>query len=75
MIQTTKRCLRKTIGSAQLTYYELLTPVTEVKMILNSRPLTDLSSDDAEEPLMLSHLLLGYQVLSLPDTVEMTVHC
>jgi hypothetical protein len=72
MIQTTKRCLRKTIGSARLTYDELLTSVTEVEMILNSRPLTYLSSDDAEEPLTPSHLLLGYRVLSLPDTVETT---
>ena len=30
MIQTTKKCLRKTIGSARLTYKELLTSVTEV---------------------------------------------
>ena len=66
MIQTTKRCLRKTIGSARLTYDELLTSVTEVEMILNSRPLTHLSSDDVEEePLTPSHLLLGYRVLSL----------
>lgn len=68
MIQTTKRCLRKTIGSARLTYDELLTSVTEVEMIINSRPLTYQSSEDAEEPLTPSHLLLGYRVLSLPDS-------
>ena len=38
MIQSAKRCLRKTIGSARLTYDELLTSVTEAEMILNSRP-------------------------------------
>ena len=72
MIQTTKRCLRKTIGSARLTYDELLTSVTEVEMIINSRPLTYLSSDDPEEPLTPSHLLFGYRVLSLPDAVATT---
>ena len=41
-------------------------------MIVNSRPLTYLSSDDTEEPLTPSHLLLGYRVLSLPDTVVTT---
>ena len=41
-------------------------------MIVNSRPLTYQSSDDAEEPLTPSHLLLGYRVLSLPETVVTT---
>ena len=67
MIQSAKRCLRKTIGSARLTYDELLTSVTEVEMILNSRPLTYLSANEVEEPLTPSHLLIGRRVLTLPD--------
>ena len=67
MIQSAKRCLRKTIGNARLTYDELITSVTEVEMILNSRPLSYVSSEDIEEPLTPSHLLVGYRVLSLPD--------
>ena len=67
MIQTTKRCLRKTIGCAQLTYEELLTVTIEVEMTLNSRPLSYVSSEDLEEPLTPSHLLCGHRVLSLPD--------
>ena len=67
MIQSAKRCLRKTTGSARLTYDELLTSVTEVEMILNSRPLTYLSADEVEEPLTPSHLLIGCRVLTLPD--------
>ena len=69
MVQTTKRCLRKTIGSARLNYDELLTTITEAEMIVNSRPLSYLSSDDLEEPLTPSHLLIGHRVLSQPDTL------
>ena len=69
MVQTTKRCLRKMIGSARLNYDELLTTITEAEMIVNSRPLSYISSNDLEEPLTPSHLLIGHRVLSLPDTL------
>ena len=73
MIQSMKRCLHKTIGSARLMYDELLTAVTEVEMILNSRPLSYLSSDDVEEPLTPSHLLIGCRVLTLPEPTSETL--
>ena len=41
--------------------------VTEVEAVLNSRPLTYVSSEDVEEPLTPSHLMFGYRVMSLPD--------
>ena len=72
IIQSAKRCLRKTIGNARLTYDELMTSVTEAEMILNSRPLSYVSSEDIEEPLTPSHLLVGYRVLSLPDPMMST---
>ena len=68
MIKSAKRCLRKAIGRNCLTYDELLTLVIEVEAVLNSRPLGYVSSEDAEEPLTPSHLLVGYRVMSLPDT-------
>ena len=46
---------------------ELLTLVTEMKGVLNSRPLTYVYSDDVTEPLTPSHLLVGYRILTLPD--------
>ena len=61
-----KRCLKKTIRNARLIYDELLTAVTEVEMILNSRPLLYVSTDDMNEPLTSSHLLIGCRVLTLP---------
>ena len=67
MVQSVKRCLKKTIGRAKLSYDELLTALTEAEAIVNSRPLSYLSSEDLKEPLTPSHLLAGRRVLSLPD--------
>lgn len=50
-----------------MTYDELPTLITEVEAVLNSRPLTYVFSEDQEEPLTPSHLLVGYRILSLPD--------
>ena len=69
LIKSTKRCLKKMIGQAKLTYDELLTAVIEVEMILNSRPLSYVSADDMEEPLTPSHLMIGRRVSSLPDNL------
>uniref|UniRef100_A0A1X7TV90 DUF5641 domain-containing protein n=1 Tax=Amphimedon queenslandica TaxID=400682 RepID=A0A1X7TV90_AMPQE len=67
MIQLLKRCLKKMVGHSKLMYEELLTEVTEVELILNSRPLTYLSPDDLEEHITPSHLMTGRHLLSLPD--------
>jgi hypothetical protein len=40
LIISVKRCLKKTIGQANLTYDELLTVVTEAEMVVNSRLLS-----------------------------------
>ena len=69
MVKSAKRCLKKTIRRACLNYDELLTVITEVEAVLNSRPLSYVSSEDLEEPLTPSHLLVGFRVLSLPDPV------
>ena len=41
--------------------------VIEVKVVLNSRPLSYVNSEDIEEPLTPSHLLIGFCLLTLPD--------
>ena len=70
MVRSTKRCLRKMIGQARFSFDELLTAVTEVEAIVNSRPLSYVTSDDIDEPLTPSHLLIGRRVLSLPDDLS-----
>ena len=59
LIKSTKRCLQKMIAQAKFSYDELLTAITDVEMIINSRPLSYVSPDDSEEPLTPSHLLDG----------------
>ena len=67
-----KRCLKKILKNAKLTYEELLTVVVKIECVLNSRPLTYVSSEDTEEPLTSSHLLTGRRLLSLPDKFAVT---
>jgi hypothetical protein len=67
LVKSTKRCLKKTLGTAKLTYEELLTTTAEVEMILSSRPLSYIFTEDVEEPLTPSHLLIGRRLLSLPE--------
>lgn len=69
MVRSTKRCLRKMIGRAKLSYEELLTVLIEVEMVINSRPISYVTSSDLEEPLTPSHLLTGRRLLSLPDNL------
>lgn len=67
MVKSVKRCLRKTIGREKLTLDELNTAVIEVEAIVNSRPLTYVSTEDVEEPVTPSHLIAGRRLMSLPD--------
>ncbi len=69
MVKCAKRCLKKVVGRASLTYDELLTVVTEVEMILNSRPISYVSTEDVEEPLTPSHLLIGRRIIGLPNVL------
>ena len=66
MVRCVKR-LKKILKNAKLTYEELLTVVVEIECMLNSRPLTDVSSEDRVEPLTPSHLLTGRRLLFIPD--------
>ena len=63
-----KRCLWKIIGQAKFTYDEL--NIALIEGIINSRLLTFVTSDDLEEPLTPSHLLVGRRPLNLPEDLS-----
>ena len=67
MVQSTKRLLRKIIGASKLTFDELMTAIIEVESLLNSRPLTYISTDELVQPLTPFHLLCGRRISTLPD--------
>ena len=46
LIRTVKSCLYESIGRSKLSYFELLTVITDVQNAVNSRPLTYRSSDN-----------------------------
>ena len=46
LIRTVKSCLYKSIGRSKLSYFELLTVISDVQNVVNSQPLTYRSSDN-----------------------------
>eukprot|EP00731_Ephydatia_muelleri_P023359 Em0015g942a len=67
LIRSMKQCLRRVIGRARLSLDELSTAVVDVEGILNSRPLTYVSTEELEEPLTPSHLLVGHRIFNMPQ--------
>ena len=61
-----KRCPKKVLANARLTYEELLTVLIQIKEVFNSWPLTYLYLD-GETPLTLSQLVLGRRLLWRPS--------
>jgi hypothetical protein len=69
MVRSTKRCLRKAVGSRRLTYEELNTVLIEIEAVLNNRPLTYIYENDVEVPLTPSHLFCGRRLFDKEDQV------
>ena len=65
-VKLTKRCLRKTLGNALLSYEELETMLIETKGVLNSRHLKFVVSTIEEPPLTPSCLIMGRRLLETP---------
>ena len=63
LVKSTKRCLKKSLGTARVTYEELLTVIVETEGILNSRLLTYVS-DEMRDPLTPSQLVIGRRLLN-----------
>lgn len=67
-VKSCKVHLKRVLANACLTYEDLCTVLNEIEAILNSRPLTPMSSDPNDcSSLTPSHFLIGKPVTSLPD--------
>ena len=72
MVKSTKRCLKKILKNARLSFDELTTILIEVEAVLNSQPLAYVEAEGIKEALTPSHLLLGSRIHTLPDPVIST---
>ena len=68
MVQVVKRSLRKILSKLKLTYEELLTVISEIESVVNSRPLCYVYDNSIEEVITPSHLLLDRRVLTRLDS-------
>ena len=67
-IKSAKHHLRRVMANTTLTMEEFNTLLTQVEAILNSRPISPLSSDPNDDaPLSLGHFLIGSQLTALPE--------
>ena len=74
IVQTIKRSLRKILRRSSATYDELSTIVVEIEAVVNSRPLCYLYSDEVDEVITPSHLLMGRRLISQPNQVPSEVY-
>ena len=66
-----EKMLKKSLGKSKLNYAELLTIVTEIEAVLNSRPLCYTYDNSIDEAITPSHLIFGRKLLStLRDDLE-----
>lgn len=75
IVKAFKRYFVRVVGETLLTYEALHTNITEIETILNSRPLTPLSSNlDNLSSLTPAHFLIGSSLIDVPETDWEQVH-
>ena len=62
-----KWCIWMAVGRANLTRDELLISLVQIEAVINSRPLSYVSSAYSKERIMPSHLIVGLMTINLPD--------
>lgn len=71
-VNVAKGHLYRSLSGAKLTFEELSTALVEIEAIMNSRPITPMSSDPSDlEAITPAHLLIGSSLKTIPEpTVE-----
>ncbi|XP_051172241.1 uncharacterized protein LOC127288678 [Leptopilina boulardi] len=68
-VKVLKHHLRRVVGDALLTYEQLNTLMVEIEALMNSRPLTPMSSDPNDLSVLTpGHFLIGQSLLTIPTT-------
>ncbi|XP_073841504.1 uncharacterized protein [Musca autumnalis] len=67
-VKSAKGHLNRTLANTRLTFEELVTALVEIEAILNSRPISPMSSDPSDlEALTPGHFITGSALRSLPE--------